>query len=305
MTPRTARPIPVAQPVNVTVAVSTGTPAAPPAPVAQATRPAGNGLAATAAQVIGVIGQVLANGRPRPVPVAQPVGGMVTGGVVGLPVVATPVMPVAVAMPVMAAPLVPVGNAPQPQPYPTPSFPPVPQTPTDPRMRHAPTHTEHHGDGGGDDWDTAGAHDHTPHAREHHDQPPTDEHEDPVHESEPADCGGPMEDVQPDVTDECEPTVEDLQPDEGEPAVEAVQPDEPECEPVLDGCDPTVEDVQPEWDECELPADEGESAVDDCVGAMPDDGGCGWDNSSDLIDGTDVGFDLSGGSDWGGSGEYC
>jgi hypothetical protein len=337
MTPRAARPIPTAQPVNVTVAVNTGSPTAA-APVAQAARPAGNGLAVAAVQAIGAIGQAIASRRPRPVPVAQPVGGMVTGGVVGVPVVgvAAPVMPVAVAMPVAVTPLMPAGYAPQqlPQPFPTPSFPPPQQTLTAPRMPYAPANAGHgHGSGGGGEWEPA---------NEHHDLPAADGPHDPVHESEPADpadCGGTRGDVQPDISDGCGPSVEDIQPDECEPTTEDVQAEAEDCEPTMDECEPAVEDVQPEWDECELavedvqpewdecelPADDGEPTFDDCGGAVEEEVAPGFDECGgamedttaesgcdefgggcDMADGMDAGFDTSGGADWAGlGGEYC
>lgn len=337
MTPRAARPIPTAQPVNVTVAVST-TPATPVAPVVPAARPAGNGLAVAAVQAIGAIGQAIANSRrPRPAPVAQPVGGAMVGGVVGVPVVAAPLMSVAVAMPVAVAPVVPVGMpmptgfAPQPQqPFPSPSFSTNQHVPTAPRMPHAPADTGHdHGQRGGADWEPAGEHHtpHTPHTPEHHDRPDpaTDGHHNPVHGSAPtdsADCGGAMEHMQPDVNDGREPAVEDIQPDECESTVEDAQPDEPGCEPIIDECEPTTEDVQPEWDECdtpadecELPVDEGEPVLDDCDGvmeeeftpefdecggAMPDDGELTPAGGDDLGGGEfDCGADMSGGMDAG------
>ncbi len=218
MTPRTARPIPTAQPVTVTVSVST-TPKA--TPVARPVRPATN----TTGQVVGAMAQVIGA-------IAQAVGRRRTG---------TPMTAQQVGMmPMMAAPVlvtpfvvgvVPMG-VPMGGPMMTPTMPMhhTPHAPVDDGHGHDRGHAPvDHGHGGGGDWGSE-ANDH-PAIEDQHGQHPVDEQPTdltPDADTADTDCGGAMGDAEP-IIDECEPMVEDC-----EPAVEDVQPDVDCGEPVAE-----------------------------------------------------------------------
>ena len=220
MTPRTARPIPTAQPVNVTVSVN-ATPTANPVaqPVARPTTNTTGQVVGAVAQVVGAIARAVGGRRTGSPMMAQPVGMM---PIMAAPVLATPyiagVVPMGIPVggPMGGSVFAPTINF---APTSTPSHH-TPHAPVD--HGHAPVDHDH---GHGGDWGSD-ANDH-PAIEDQHGQHPVDEQPtDLTPDAADADCGGAMQDA--------EPTVD-------------------ECEPAMDDCEPTVEDVQPEIEDCGEP----------------------------------------------------
>jgi hypothetical protein len=265
MTPRAARPVPVAQPVSVSVTVGTALPVAQPV-----AKPSAN----TTGQVVGAVAQAVSA-------IAQAVGrqrrpaGLVSAQPVGVvPLVAAPVL----AMPVLAMPVgVPTGFA--------------PHAPLGFDHGHTRHPDPHHGQGGaGGDWSD--------------DMPVTDEHDDQLTDRTPdadaTDCELVTEDPEP-VADQCEPQKENDEPtvDDAQLTLDECEPMVDDGEVQFDDCGGamTEDDFTPEFDDyggltgetdldCGVPANE--------FGGMD----CG-----DMDFGGDAGFDLSGSGDFGGG--YC